>query len=119
MGAGSTPTGEFKREIGLLRQLLEEEGRDPATFTLSKRVYVAVTRDKKRESERVQEWFGKHYGNAARGLQVSVIGGEQECLEGLAEVASEGIDLLMVNPIFEPTEQAERLAQDILPKLRS
>ena len=85
-----------------MRQILEQERREPATFSLSKRVYVAVTHDKKRESERLQEWFGKHYGNPARALEVSVIGGEQECVEGLAEVVSEGIDLLMLNPVFDP-----------------
>ena len=101
-----------------MRQILEQERREPATFSLSKRVYVAVTHDKKRESERLQEWFGKHYGNPARALEVSVIGGEQECVEGLAEVVSEGIDLLMLNPVFDPIEQAERLARDVLPKLK-
>ena len=39
------------------------------------------------------------------------------CVEKLAEVVSEGIDLLMINSIFDPIEQAERLSQDVLPKL--
>ena len=118
MGAGSSTTSEFKAEMTLLRQILEQEHRERATFALSKRVYVAVTHDKKRESERLQDWFGQHYGNPDMGLKVSVIGGEQECVDGLAEVVSEGIDLLMLNPIFDPIEQAERLARDVLPKLK-
>ena len=118
MGAGNSTTAEFKEELKVLRQILEEERRDPSTFALSKRVYVAVTDDKKQESERFQDWFGKHYGNSGRSLEVSVIGGEQECVEKLAEVVSEGIDLLMINPIFDPIEQAERLSQDVLPKIK-
>ena len=118
MGAGNSTTSEFKTEMRLLRQILEQERRERATFALSKRVYVAVTHDKKRESERLQDWFGAHYGNPDRALEVSVIGGEQECVDGLAEVVAEGIDLIMLNPIFDPIEQAERLARDVLPKLK-
>ena len=118
MGAGNSTTSEFKAGMGLLRQILEQEGRERATFALSKRVYVAVTRDKGLESERLKDWYGKHYGNPDRALEVSVIGGEQECVDGLAEVVAEGIDLLMLNPIFDPIEQAERLARDVLPKLK-
>ena len=118
MGAGSTSTATFKQEIRLLKQLLEEEGRDPSTFALSKRVYVAVDGDKKGASEKLQEWFGQYYRNPALALEVSVIGNEEECLEGLGEIVSEGVDLLMLNPVYHMEEQAERLAQDVLPKLR-
>ncbi len=117
MGAGSSTTAEFKEEIALLRRLLAEEGRDPATFALSKRVYVAVTKDKRGESERTRDWFASHYGSPDRALDVSIIGNEEECVEGLAEVVDEGIDMLMVNPIFDTMEQMERLSLDVLPKL--
>ena len=117
MGAGNSTTQEFRKEVTLLRRLLDEEGRDPATFALSKRVYVAVTKDKGVESERTKEWFASHYGSADRALDVTVIGTENECIERLAEVVSEGIDLLMLNPIFDQMEQAELLARDVLPKL--
>lgn len=118
MGAGATPTSAFKDELKLVRQLLEEEGRDPATFALSKRVYVAVDENKKRAGDKLQEWFGRYYGNPEMALQVSVFGNEEECVDGLGEVAAQGIQLLMVNPLFDFEEQAERLAKDVLPKLR-
>ena len=117
MGAGNSTTAEFKDEIALLRRILAEEGRDPASFALSKRVYVAVTKDKRRESERIRDWFARHYGSSDRALDVSFIGTEEECVEGLSRVVDEGIDMLMVNPIFDPIEQMERLSRDVLPKL--
>ena len=49
--------------------------------------------------------------------EVSVYGSEEECVEGLAEVASQGIDLLMLNPVYDFAEQMERLAADVQPKL--
>jgi hypothetical protein len=33
-------------------------------------------------------------------------------------VADQGIQLLMVNPLFDFEEQVERLAKDVLPKVR-
>ena len=117
MGAGATPTETFKDEIKRVRELLEDEGRDPATFSLSKRVYVAVDKDKSRAGQRLQEWFGHYYRDADMALRVSVFGNEEECAQGLGEVADQGIDLLMVNPLFDFEEQAERLAKDVLPKL--
>ena len=117
MGAGNSSTKSFKEELKIIRQCLDEEGRDPETFALSKRVYVMIDRDKNRASERIREWYGQHYGDSDKGLEVFVFGSEGECVEGFGEVASEGIDLLMLNPICEAAEQAERLAKDVLPKL--
>ena len=118
MGAGATTTQDFKNEVKLVRQLLEEEGRDPATFALSKRVYVAVDRDKNRAAGRLREWFDLYYHRPDMALQVSVYGGEEECAQGLAEVADQGIELIMVDPLYDFEEQAERLAKDVLPKLK-
>ena len=118
MGAGSSSTQTFKAELKLLRQYLEEEGRDPSTFSLSKRVYVTVDRDKAGTSRRLQEWFGQHYGRSSMAPEVSVFGSAEECIEGLGEIVSEGIDLLMLNPVHDAVEQAEILARDVLPKLQ-
>ena len=117
MGAGYFSTKNFKAEIKLIRQYLEEEGRDPQTFPLSKRVYMLIDKDKARAAAKVREWIGQLYGDVDRGLEITVFGSDEECAEGLGEVASEGVDLVLVNTMFDPLEQAERLARDVLPKL--
>src|SRR5207245_4143549 len=55
IGAGSVSTATFLDEAKLLRGLLEEAGRDPATFPLGKRVYIAVDRDRARAGRRLAE----------------------------------------------------------------
>ena len=102
----------------MIRQFLEEENRDPATFELSKRVYIAVDKNRERGFQKLQERLGRHYGNPALAEEVSVFGNEEECIEGLAEVVAQGIDLLLVHPVHEEIEQVERLATDVLPKLQ-
>ena len=117
MGAGASSTADFKGHIRTLRRYLEEEGRDPDTFLLSKRVYVAVDADRVRAREKLRSWFGHRYGNADMAEEVSVFGGVEDCIEGLAEVAAQGVDLLMLNPVYDLAEQMERLAADVQPKL--
>ena len=50
--------------IGALNRLLAEEGRDAASFPVSKRVYLAIDDDEQRALGRLKEWFGNYYGNA-------------------------------------------------------
>jgi hypothetical protein len=42
MGAGSSSTAGFIREYTFIRRFLDEAGRDPATFMISKRVYYKL-----------------------------------------------------------------------------
>ena len=116
MGAGASSIPAFTEEIKLVRQYLEEDGRDPTTFALSKRVYIAVDRNKKRADQKLREWFGR-YSHDPEKISVAVFGSEDECIESLAKIVAEGIDMLMVNPLYDFEEQAERLAKDVLPKL--
>ena len=117
MGAGAVSTSAFHRQSDTVRRFLAEADRNPATFAISKRVYMAVDDDKPGAVTKLRDWFGLHYGNASLADKVSIIGNEQECLDGLAEVLSLGIDLIILNPVYNVTEQSERLAKDILPKL--
>ena len=45
MGAGSTTTADFKRHVGVIREALESQERDPSEFPISKRVYIALDDD--------------------------------------------------------------------------
>ena len=56
-------------------------------------------------------------GVRAGAIESAVYGSDEECLDALGQMASLGIDLLIVNPVYDMLEQAERLAKDMLPKL--
>ena len=117
MGAGSTTTEQFREHVGLIRQALEESERDPSTFAISKRVYVAVDDDEARAEGRMREWFGGRYGNADMASSVSVWGSASRCIEGLAELVEAGAEMLMLNPVFDHMEHLEALAEDVVPRL--
>ncbi len=74
MGAGSSSTQDFIQQYAQLQQYLDEAQRDPATFAISKRVYLAVDNNRDRAEKRLREWFGARYRNADMASQVSIWG---------------------------------------------
>jgi alkanesulfonate monooxygenase SsuD/methylene tetrahydromethanopterin reductase-like flavin-dependent oxidoreductase (luciferase family) len=117
MGAGSSSSADFVRQYQLLRRLLGEAGRDPATFPISKRVYLAVDDDRDRAERRLREWFGARYRNADMAPRVSVWGSRSECLDKLSELVRGGAQHLMLNPVFDELEHLELLAREVMPHL--
>lgn len=117
MGAGSSSTADFIKQVGLLRRFLDEAQRDPTTFTVSKRVYIAVDNDRDRAERRLREWFGVRYKNAEMASHMSVWGSHVECIDKLGEIVQAGAQHLMLNPVFDHMEHLELLAQEVMPHL--
>jgi probable F420-dependent oxidoreductase len=117
MGAGSATTATFAKEVALLRKLLAEARRDPASIEIGKRVYVGVDRDRDRAGRRLAEYFAGFYGRAELAAEVSVWGSVDQVVAGLREVKAAGAEILMLNPVFDEVEQLETLAADVVPRL--
>lgn len=117
MGAGSSSSADFVRNVGLLRQCLDEAGRDPATFPISKRVYIAVDADRDRAERRLREWFAMRYKNADMATRVSIWGSRAECTDKLNELVQAGAQHLLLNPVFDELEHLEMLAREVMPQL--
>jgi probable F420-dependent oxidoreductase len=116
-GAGSSTIAQFAEQARIVRDLLAEAGRDPASFRIAKRVYVVVDDDAERASRRAAESLERIYGRS--GLEAwAVFGPPEACIRGLREVAGAGAELIQLNPVFTPAEQLEqmeRLAAEVLP----
>jgi len=119
IGAGSVSTAQFANEVKILHGLLAEAGRDPATFAVGKRVYLAIDPDRARAAKRLAEWFGAFYGRPELAGQVSVWGSVDDCVRGLDDVIAAGARLLILNPVFDEPDHLERLAAEIAPRLPS
>ena len=118
IGAGSSGTEEFASSVPILREALEGEGRDPSSFPVAKRVYVAVDDDTERARARLHEWFGRVYGNPGLADRVAVFGSAEVVAEGLTAVAGAGAGLIVANPVFDQEQQAETLASNVVPQVR-
>jgi probable F420-dependent oxidoreductase len=117
MGAGSSSTADFVKEITLIRRLLDEAQRDPATFPISKRIYLAVDSNRDRAERRLREWFAVRYKNADLATRVSIWGSHAECIDKLGEVVQAGAQHLLLNPVFDEMEHLELLAKEIMPHI--
>jgi len=117
-GAGSTTTAQFAEQVPIVRAALAEAGRDPATFPIAKRVYIAVDDDAGRARRRVAASLIELYGDFGRSLEpVAVTGPPDACVEGVREVADAGAELILFTSFFDEAEQMERLAAEVVPNL--
>jgi probable F420-dependent oxidoreductase len=118
-GAGSTTTARFAEQVTIVREALAEAGRDPSSFGIAKRVYIALDDDADRARRRVADGLQQLYSYfGLSGLEaVAVSGPPDACVEGVREVAEAGAELILFTPFFDEPEQMERLAAEVMPKV--
>jgi len=123
MGAGPTTTENFGRQVDQIRRFLDQEGRDPATFSVSKRVYLGIDTDERRAKDGLDRFFAARYPwmiakNPDFVADICVWGRPQRVAEGLQAVIDRGARMIVLNPLWDFVEQMEILAADVLPALR-
>jgi alkanesulfonate monooxygenase SsuD/methylene tetrahydromethanopterin reductase-like flavin-dependent oxidoreductase (luciferase family) len=122
LGAGSSSTATFVEVVKTVRHELSEQGKDPANFSIGKRVYLMIDDDPAKARERVLAGLHRIYG-AMPGLDtVPVSGTTDDVVAGLREVIDAGAEMILLNPVgrdlAEDREQMERLAAEVIPQLQ-
>ena len=120
MGAGPTSTETFAGHVEKLRGFLDEEGRDPATLPLSKRIYVAVDNKPERAKARLDEFFAYRYpwqltARPDYVAETCVWGKPEQCVEGLNQAVAAGAEMILINPLWDYVEQMERFSAEVFP----
>lgn len=110
IGAGISTVDDFKEQASVVRASLDAMGRDPATFTVAKRLYIAVSPDRDRSLERMRAWSKVFYGDTTMADQAAVVGHLDFCMQKLSELRDSGADLVVLNPVYDVLEQMELLA---------
>jgi probable F420-dependent oxidoreductase len=114
-GAGSTTTAAFAEQVATVRLELDKQERDPGSFRIAKRVYIAVDDDAERARQRMAAGLIRIYGDFGRQLEpVAVTGPPDACASGLREVADAGAEMILLNTVFDQAEQMERLAAEVM-----
>lgn len=115
-GAGSQTTAAFTEQVHTIERELSEQGRDPASFQIAKRVYVHVEDDESVARERIAAALARHYGG--RGLEhVAVAGPPEACVKDLRKLIEAGAELILLNSLVDDSQQMERLAAEVVPHL--
>jgi probable F420-dependent oxidoreductase len=117
MGPGSSSSAEFVQHMEWIRRLLDEAKRDPATFSISKRVYIAVDENRDIAERRLRQWFGARYKFPDMAPRVSIFGSRSECVDKLGALVKAGAQHLLLDPVYDHVEQMELLAAEVVPAL--
>ena len=111
MGSGGSSLAAFARSVSILKTELEKAGRDPATFPISKRVFLSVHERPEIARGELHRWFSTVYHNPD-GADASGIHGSPEQLRArIEELVATGANHLLLNPVCRYAEQLEALAE--------
>lgn len=117
MGAGASTIADFKQQIKFVRELLEKEGRDPEAYPISKRIFLGIGDGRESVGRKMRQWFGEYYHDADLADRVAVFGTAEQVIEELSGVVEEDLDMLMLNPVYDPNEHTHMLVEEVLPNL--
>jgi probable F420-dependent oxidoreductase len=117
-GAGSAPTPRFAEQVQIVRAALAQAGRDPGTFPIAKRLYIAVDDDAERGRQRINAALERMYGRRVPDIEAAAVAGPPaHCAAEAAAAAAAGAELILFTTLFDQAEQAERIAAEVIPRL--
>ena len=110
MGSGGSSTANFSQSVPILRAALEKAGRDPATFPISKRVFMSVHDRPDVARAELHRWFSVVYHNPDGTDASGIHGTPEQVRERLEALVRMGANHLLLNPVCRHAEQLEALA---------
>jgi probable F420-dependent oxidoreductase len=111
MGSGGSSIAEFGQSVPLLREALVQAGRDPDSFPISKRIFMAVDERPEVARAELHRWFTEVYHNPAGTDASGIHGTPEQVREKLEEVVAMGANHLLLNPVSRYVEQVNALAE--------
>ena len=111
MGSGGSRIADFKASVPILKQELEKAGRDPATFPISKRVFMAVDERPAVARRELNRWFTEVYHDPDGTDRSGLHGTPEQVAERLEELVASGANHLLLNPVSSHAEQLEAMAE--------
>jgi probable F420-dependent oxidoreductase len=111
MGSGGSTIAAFQRSVPLLRDALVQAGRDPNSFPISKRIFIAVDERPEIARAELHRWFTEVYRDPPGTDASGIHGTPEQVRERLEQVVAMGANHLLLNPVSRYTEQVEALAE--------
>jgi alkanesulfonate monooxygenase SsuD/methylene tetrahydromethanopterin reductase-like flavin-dependent oxidoreductase (luciferase family) len=96
--------------VQILREELEKLGRNPATFPISKRVFLSVAERPEIAKAELDRWLSIVY-RRPNGADGEIYGTPEQVREQLEALVAAGANHLLVNPVGRHVEQVEALAE--------
>jgi probable F420-dependent oxidoreductase len=116
MAAGSTGSEESLVDLAKMQGYLAEAGRDPKTFWLSKRIYIAVEDDEAKARQKLNAALSYQYAGRDQS-HVGLAATPAKAVEWLERFIHAGVNHVLLNPCYEHESQMEILATKVVPQL--
>jgi probable F420-dependent oxidoreductase len=113
MGSGASTAAAFAHSVTALKSELDKAGRDPATFPISKRVFLSVHERSDVARAELQRWFSTVYQRTEGTDALGLHGTPEQLRTGIEEMIATGANHLLLNPVCRHAEQLENLAEVI------
>ena len=110
MGSGGSSIADFGRSVPILKDALAKAGREPDSFPISKRIFMAVDERPGIARAELNHWFTEVYHNPDGTDASGIHGTPEQVREKLEQVIALGANHLMLNPVSRHVEQVEALA---------
>ena len=111
MGAGGSSLASLAAAVPLLHAALTRAGRDPATFPVSKRIFLSVHERHEDARAELDHWFRGVYRNPDGTDTFGVYGTPDDVHSQLEAFAATGATHLLLNPVARYAEHVEVLAE--------
>ena len=113
--------GEFAHNWSLLRDVLQEEGRDPETFPNIEYHNININVDKQAALEESKRFLDAYYGPVFTTEQVEIwtaAGSPEQCIEHLNELVRAGAKAITLRiTSWNQRDQLRALVEDVLPRV--
>ena len=117
-GSGGSSTDRFAGQVRVVHGALAAAGRDPAAFPVAKRVYIGVDDNAGRARDRMSAAIARMYGQRVPSIEAAAVAGTPaDCAAEVSRVAAAGAELVLFTALWEPAEQAARLADEVIPRV--
>jgi alkanesulfonate monooxygenase SsuD/methylene tetrahydromethanopterin reductase-like flavin-dependent oxidoreductase (luciferase family) len=103
--------GSLCPQRSLLKVELERVRRDPATFPISKRVFLSVHERSDVARAELHRWFSTVYHNPEGTDASGIYGTPEQVRARIEELIATGINHLLLNPVCRYAEQLEALGE--------
>ena len=104
-------SASFAAAVPSLHAELEQVGREPAGFSVSKRIFLSVHDRAEVARSELETWFADVYRDPTGTDQFGIFGTPEQVSQQLEALAATGATHLLLNPVTRYGEQLEAIAE--------
>ena len=112
----------FKRSWDKVLGYAREFGRDPSSLTATNQLAIYVGRSRQEVEADMRHWLSTEWDTASWSestIEHAIMGSPEECVEQLRPHVDSGVHRIILIPYRYQMEQVERVAQEVLPSLKT